>query len=80
MSVLLGLGLASLFRVSCNDESCIEFRGPHLNMIENKIYKYDERCYKYTLHPTKCNATKRKIPLSTPVADQMAPASAPVAL
>ena len=34
ISVLLGLGLATLFRKVCKDRDCIIFRAPHLNKIQ----------------------------------------------
>ena len=46
ISVLLGLGLATLFRKVCTDKNCISFNGPVISDIDNKIYKYGEKCYK----------------------------------
>jgi len=53
MSVLLGLGLATLFRKACTDRSCLVFRAPPLSSIKGKTFKYDEKCYKFreSAHP-----------------------------
>ena len=56
MSVLLGFGLASLFRTVCKDKACLTFHAPPLEQIKDKIYKSNGNCVKYTSVPTKCNA------------------------
>jgi hypothetical protein len=64
ISALLGLGLATLFQRVCNDKNCIIFNGPVITEIDDKIYKYGEKCYKYTARPEKCDSTKRIIDIS----------------
>jgi len=59
MSLLLGFGLASLFRNVCKDKNCIIFHAPPLEQIKNKIYKYEDKCYKYETTQTKCNKNKK---------------------
>jgi hypothetical protein len=59
MSVLLGFGLASLFRNVCKDKNCMIFHAPPLEEIKNKIYKFDNKCYKYEPTQTKCNNNKK---------------------
>jgi hypothetical protein len=54
ISVLLGLGLASFFRQACKGDGCIVVKGPSIKEISNKVYKIDERCYKYTPHASLC--------------------------
>ena len=56
MSVILGVGLASAFRLSCNGKECIIFHAPPLEEIEEKIYKHDDKCIKFKPIPTKCNS------------------------
>ena len=56
MSVLLGFGLASLFRKVCKDKQCLKFHAPPLEKIEDKIYKNDEKRVKYNSIPTKCSS------------------------
>ena len=36
ISVLLGLGLATLFRKGCNGKNCLEFKAPSLEDIKKK--------------------------------------------
>lgn len=61
MSILLGFGLASLFRTVCKDKNCILFRAPPLDEIKDKIYSQDNKCYKYSVKPAKCNAQKKTV-------------------
>ena len=37
ISILIGLGLATLFRKVCNDKNCLTFKGPILGDIDGKI-------------------------------------------
>ena len=64
ISIILGLGLATLFRKACNDKNCIVFNGPIITDIEGKIFKHGEKCYKYSAVSDKCDSTKRVIDIS----------------
>ena len=64
ISILLGLGLATLFQRVCNDKNCILFHGPVISEIDNKIYKFGEKCYQYTSKPEICDSRKRIIEIS----------------
>lgn len=66
ISILLGLGLATLFRRACTDKNCLRFNGPILDEIEGKIFKHDDKCYKYTNTTSKCDKTKRIINIADP--------------
>jgi|688.fasta_scaffold1814003_1 hypothetical protein len=59
ISILLGLGLATLFRKACKDRSCLSFNGPVISEIDGKTYQFGEYCYKYDLLPVKCDPKKR---------------------
>lgn len=61
MSILLGFGLASLFRTVCKDKQCLIFNAPHLDQIQNKIHKFNNKCYKYVPESTKCSVDKKII-------------------
>ena len=56
MSILLGFGLASLFRTVCKDRDCLIFHAPPLDKFQDKIYKNGDKCFKYKPVATKCNA------------------------
>jgi hypothetical protein len=55
MSVLLGFGLASLFRTVCKDNNCLAFHAPPLDDFKDKIYKNNGKCVKYVPVATKCS-------------------------
>lgn len=59
ISVLLGIGLSCLFHKVCKDKECIRFNGPVIKEVDDKIFKYNDKCYTYKLFATKCDANKR---------------------
>ena len=59
ISIILGLGLATLFRKVCKDKNCIRFNGPVITDIEDKIFKHNDKCYKYKTESDKCDSTKK---------------------
>lgn len=56
ISILWGLGLALLFRKSCKGRSCIIIKGPKPDDMHDKIFSFDNKCYKYTAATTSCKA------------------------
>ena len=61
MSILLGLGLASLFRTICKDNNCLVFHAPPLDDFKDKIYKSNGKCVKYSPVSTKCSTNSKII-------------------
>jgi hypothetical protein len=61
MSILLGFGLATLFRTVCKGKGCVIFHAPPLEEIEGKTYKIGNKCYQYVPTPAKCNNNKNII-------------------
>lgn len=59
ISLILGLGLATLFKKSCNNDRCRIFRAPHPKKINEKLLRFDEKCYKYEFNAGRCNGNKR---------------------
>ena len=59
MSLLLGLGLASLFRKSCDGINCIHFKAPSLEDIKTKKYKYGNKCFQYQMDTVMCDDKKK---------------------
>ncbi len=54
LSVILGFGLATMFRKVCKDQTCIVIKGPPMKEIKDIIYRIDDTCFKYTPEATKC--------------------------
>ena len=64
ISVILGIGLASLFFKVCKDKDCINFSGPVIKKVDGKVFEYDHKCYKYDAVPVKCDPNKQALPFS----------------
>tara|TARA_B110000037_G_scaffold171240_1_gene194347 strand:- start:12186 stop:12401 length:216 start_codon:yes stop_codon:yes gene_type:complete len=56
ISIILGLGLASLFRQVCKGNECIIIKGPSIKEVSKKVYKIDDKCYKYTPKAMPCSS------------------------
>ena len=59
MSMILGFGLASLFRTVCKDKNCLIFHAPPLDQFKDKIYKNNGECVKYNSIATKCTSNAK---------------------
>jgi hypothetical protein len=59
LSIILGLGLSCMFKVSCDSANCIIFKGPDFN--EKKIIKYNNKCYEPSEHMESCDEKKKLI-------------------
>lgn len=77
LSILLGLGLSTIFKQSCSGQSCITYHGPILGQIEGKTYQYGDRCYTYTIAPIQCSTVRRSVELSNEIDDPTANSAAP---
>ena len=57
LSVLLGIGLSTLFRDDCKNDACL------VDTINDPthVYKYKDTCYKLGTRSSKCHPTKRSI-------------------
>ena len=58
MSVILGLGLASIFRRTCFQQEVLDVRPSDMATLKDDVYEYDGKCYKYQSHAVKCDKTK----------------------
>ena len=59
MSIILGIGLATFFRKMCSGKNCTVTKAPPLEEIDDKIYKFDGKCYKLEKNAEKCNTNKK---------------------
>lgn len=55
ISILWGLGLATMFRHACINRSCIIINGPNPNDIKKNNYKFNDKCYKYESYAVSCD-------------------------
>ena len=61
MSIILGFGLASLFRTVCKDNNCVIFHAPPLDDFKDKIYKNNGKCVKYVPVASKCSLNAKTV-------------------
>tara|TARA_B100001094_G_scaffold330313_1_gene395227 strand:+ start:374 stop:577 length:204 start_codon:yes stop_codon:yes gene_type:complete len=54
ISIIWGLGLATILRHACIERQCIIIKGPHPYDIENNNYKFNDKCYKYEAESVSC--------------------------
>lgn len=59
MSLLLGLGLSTLFRAVCKGKKCRIIEAPPMEEISEQIFKFDDKCYKMEQTSVKCDSTKK---------------------
>jgi hypothetical protein len=55
VSIILGLGLAGLFKRVCTGNDCVIVYGPDVNLVQSTYYKLDDSCYRYTAHKVPCH-------------------------
>jgi hypothetical protein len=70
VSILLGIGLATLFRRACTDKNCIVFNGPIISEVEGKTFKHGDKCYKYSTVSEKCDPMKRVVDIREQTNDE----------
>lgn len=61
LAALLGFGLATVFRKACKDRGCLVFKGPHIDKVSNKTFKYDGKCYTFTPEIGSCHKHKQTV-------------------
>jgi hypothetical protein len=54
ISVILGFGLACIFKQTCTGDQCVIIKSPPVDTT--KIYGFDNKCYKYKSAASKCSA------------------------
>jgi hypothetical protein len=54
ISVILGLGLAAVFRRACRGDNCVVIKAPSMKEVSESVYRLDDACYKYTPEVVAC--------------------------
>jgi hypothetical protein len=55
IAVILGLGIASIFRPACSGDNCYEFVGAPSTEVGQKTYRYNGECYRFQPQATTCS-------------------------
>jgi len=61
ISVILGLGLSTLFRKGCIGDKCLQFLAPSVTELEKETYMYGKKCYTYSSSSESCDDGKKKV-------------------
>lgn len=60
-SIILGIGLAGLFRKSCENRNCLKFMAPPIDKVRQRTYKHGDSCYKFEERSVKCDPSKEQV-------------------
>lgn len=54
ISIILGFGLAALFRPMCKGPDCVVVRGPPVKDIRGSVYQFGSKCVEFKTVPLEC--------------------------
>ena len=54
ISLILGFGIAALFRPVCKGPDCVVVRGPPVQDIRNAVYQFGSKCIEFKTVPQEC--------------------------
>lgn len=61
MSIILGIGLATFFRSVCKGGNCVVSYAPPFEEIDDEVYRFDKKCYKFDKNAVQCNYKDKKV-------------------
>ena len=61
ISIILGIGLASLFKKACNDRNCLVFKSPALADIKDQVFQTGDKCVTFQERNIQCNTKSQQI-------------------
>jgi hypothetical protein len=61
MSIILGIGLATFFRVACKGKNCKVISAPPIEEIDGQTYKFNDKCYNFEKKAIDCNKKKNTV-------------------
>mgnify|MGYP001313850899 FL=1 len=59
ISIVLGIGLATLFRRVCVGKDCYVFKSPEFSKINKQVFKHNNKCYKFKEQSVTCDPSKK---------------------
>jgi hypothetical protein len=66
ISLVLGFGIACIFRPLCKGPECIILRGPPVGEIRGAVYQFGTKCVEFEAKPVECPKS-----VTGPVVDTM---------
>jgi hypothetical protein len=64
LSIMLGFGIATFFRVVCTGKKCITFRAAPPDKIDGKVYMFNDKCYSFSPAASKCQNAEANKPIT----------------
>lgn len=64
MSIILGIGLATFFRAVCKGKHCRIIASPPMEEIDNKTYKFNDKCYTFEKKAINCQINKNTVKIA----------------
>jgi hypothetical protein len=58
LSILLGLGIALIFKLCCDSRSCMMYRS---TSVDQKMIRYQDKCYLPSERAESCDAKKTRV-------------------
>lgn len=55
MSIIWGLGLATIFHKQCRGSGCRIIKGPNPYMIPKEVYTHKSKCFRYQPEVSTCD-------------------------
>lgn len=65
ISIILGLGLATLFRRVCGESNCLVYKGISNSEIKGKVFKFNDKCYSYNIKAVSCKDNGRILEIAS---------------
>ena len=62
ISIVLGFGLAAMFRPLCKGPECVILRGPPVTDIRGTVYQFGSKCVEFDAKAIEC-PTDNKVPI-----------------
>jgi hypothetical protein len=56
ISLVLGFGIAAMFRPLCKGADCLLVRGPPVHEIADAVYQFGKKCVEFQAKPMECPA------------------------
>lgn len=63
LSLILGFGIAAMFRPVCKGSECTIVRGPPLGEIRGSVYQFGSKCVEFKPKPIECPKKADAVPV-----------------
>lgn len=58
ISMVIGFGIACMFRPLCKGPECLIVRGPPISDLRGSVYQFGSKCVEFTPKPVECPTSK----------------------